>query len=358
MLPLYRSLAELFEKGGSWGAANPSLVFDKYIANWPAQSRNAIMEAAGKHFNSAAGRQHPDPGLLRAHAARRAAQVRALGGQVVRASTEWRFVSDVGAASPLENGFVWHHTLGVPFLPGSSVKGMMRAWADPKHGWGGCTEPERVSQLFGGDGAGSVLVFDALPEEPPKLEVDVLNVHYQPYYSKAQRYPTDYMSPVPVKFLVVAAGQPFQFAVAPRAGAPTGTADVDEAVRLLTEALQMIGAGAKTAAGYGRFAPAAQEAEPKPPQPETAAAPTEPPAVTALRQRIDATRGDHVSGQVAGWTDRIEQVVEPDYRAELARLAYQKACPDERSKRKAVEKPWYPKLLRLMNEGEDAGPGG
>lgn len=37
------------------------------------------------------------------------------------------FVTGMGNPHPLENGFTWHPTLGMPYLPGSAVKGLVRA---------------------------------------------------------------------------------------------------------------------------------------------------------------------------------------------------------------------------------------
>jgi hypothetical protein len=75
---------------------------------------------------------------------------------------------------------------------------------------------------------------------------------------EASSAPADWHSPVPVPFLVVKSGTAFEFMVAPRL---TGNAHTDqhtraELPRVLTElknALEWLGAGAKTAAGYGRM---------------------------------------------------------------------------------------------------------
>ena len=42
---------------------------------------------------------------------------------------ESRFVTGLGRSHPVENGFAWHPTLGTPYLPGTSIKGMVRTWA-------------------------------------------------------------------------------------------------------------------------------------------------------------------------------------------------------------------------------------
>ena len=184
--------------------------------------------------------------------------------------TDWRFVSGLGSGHPYEAGFIWHRTLGVPYLPGSSIKGMIRAWVEQ---W--CDEDDcngdTVRRLFGSesvpdspnsDKAGDLIVFDAFPLRPPTLELDILNPHYQPYYeSNGKKFPADYYSPVPVFFLTVAPNQSFRFCLAPRPGAVTDNPadNVRQGVKLLTQALETLGAGGKTAVGYGTFLPDPQE---------------------------------------------------------------------------------------------------
>ena len=105
---------------------------------------------------------------------------------------------------------------------------MARAWAEQ---WSGSEEHRQAAiRLFGphseatGDQAdtGALIVFDALPLTVPKLEVDIMNPHYGPYYEDRTRPPADYYSPNPVFFLTVAPGQRFRFSLAPRPGAYVG----------------------------------------------------------------------------------------------------------------------------------------
>lgn len=186
-------------------------------------------------------------------------------GLSLTATTQWRFVSGLGASHPFETGFIWHRTLSVPYLPGSSVKGMMRAWAEQ---WGGLVDQNEINRLFGprqeqseSAESGAVIVFDALPSKPPKLELDILNPHYSEYYHNPSTPPADYLSPIPVFFLAVAEGQSFEFCLAPRNAYyrnsdnqnHNANDDLITAITLLQEALSNLGAGGKTAVGYGLF---------------------------------------------------------------------------------------------------------
>lgn len=238
---------------------HPGLLFDKFVDGWSADWR--IPEGAKKKLcveTTDRDVRHLTSGL-QAALDRRHRLLEALRGRCLTAVTDWRFVSGLGSGHPFEAGFIWHRTLGVPYLPGSSVKGAIRAWAQE---WEGIDEPT-VRRLFGPEDedarrspdAGSLIVFDALPVLPPRLDVDVMNPHYAPYYSDTTGKipPADYHSPVPIFFVTVAPGQPFEFAIALRGGVRDTTADLELGASLLSEAVTNLGAGGKTAVGYGVF---------------------------------------------------------------------------------------------------------
>jgi len=169
------------------------------------------------------------------------------GGRFAIFTTESRFVTGLGRSHPVENGFAWHPTLGTPYLPGSSVKGLVRAWArldaDPS------PPCETIRRLLGDHGkAGGVSFLDAVPIAPVQLAADVMTPHYAGWTVKEA--PGDWCSPTPIPFLVAAAGTPFLFGVLPGSA---GADDVRVVMSWLCSALTWNGAGAKTAVGYGRF---------------------------------------------------------------------------------------------------------
>ncbi|OQY98097.1 MAG: type III-B CRISPR module RAMP protein Cmr6 [Candidatus Brocadia sp. UTAMX2] len=279
-LPLYNKLKhEGTTPRKMEDSAHTGLLFDKFCDHWSGPERNWKPEKPQKKdkavkqkflddiVNQLKKNDAPDK-LLSQYHLRRGALLAALNGNSYSFKTSWRFVSGLGMGHVLETGFVWHRTLGVPYLPGSSVKGLIRAWADPKPdkdgnplGYGDPKKwEEQYKQLFGDSkdmGAGRLIVFDAIPEGKPKLEVDIMNPHYGDYYSKKiingqPAPPADYLSPNPIFFLTVASGVPFKFALAPRPGIGNST-DLTNGYNLLKEALDTIGIGAKTAVGYGYF---------------------------------------------------------------------------------------------------------
>jgi CRISPR-associated protein Cmr6 len=193
------------------------------------------------------------PNLLAESVRRARALVAAAGGRAAVFRTEGRFVTGIGRHHPVENGFAWHPTLGVPYLPGSSVKGLLRAWARAE---GNEAEAERIfGASSGSPRVGQVVLLDAVPVRPVKLEVDVMTPHFANWTEDAP--PGDWRSPVPVPFLTTGAGQAFLFAVLPRT--EEAAEHLDRVMEWLRDALAFAGAGAKTAVGYGRFAPAPDE---------------------------------------------------------------------------------------------------
>lgn len=207
--------------------------------------------------------------------------VQALGGQTGVFKTQGNFVTGLGIDHPVENGLSFHPTLGVPYLGAAGVKGLLRAWVEvwmelPE----GSDSASVIARWFGtasdkdGEGsAGNLIFFDAIAATPLTMAADVMTPHMGKWYEKgseinaqaganapnslANAAPADWHSPVPVPFLVVSDGE-FQFGIAPRA---VGDAAADAQARQdcatawaqLQLALEWLGAGAKTAVGYGRM---------------------------------------------------------------------------------------------------------
>jgi len=313
----------------SGGVRNAGLIFDRF-----APDTRDSNEAKKKGFEQVrdAGKQS-DIQLLAALDARWALDAKSVNGEPFKCKTDWRFVTGLGRKGPLEAGFTFNR-YGFPILPGSSVKGIARAYAfydlaqklnpdelkalvqrldlDPqKHAPLNALDrllseddadeyskifanhfvtatPEARTQandfraIFGTTGnAGRAVFFDAIPTSVPKLELDIMNPHFPDYYGDDSKhptkYPTDWQSPRPVFFLTVAPQTEFCFAVGWRG-------DVDENARHLRElaktwllgGLTELGAGAKTSAGYGYFSKSTGQQSPAPPKPATTAAQLQP----------------------------------------------------------------------------------
>ena len=135
-LPLYNSVAKRPPSRDTSGHAG--LWFDKFCNQWVVQDTLWSMSSRGsdkggpklKWINTLAGKSVGAHGQIEECAFRIVRLVESRDGICAVFTTESRFVTGLGRSHPVENGFAWHSTLGTPYLPGSSVKGMVRAWAE------------------------------------------------------------------------------------------------------------------------------------------------------------------------------------------------------------------------------------
>ena len=269
MTPLYKltqdqSVKTTWEELINSKTAHPGLIFDKFPNGWDYTQKSIKLpdgEGGAKekwYIDAATRNQDHLKSNLEQAIKRQKNLTKNLLGTTLELQTDWRFITGLGNSHPYETGFTWHRTLGVPYLTGSSIKGILRDWIT---NWTDQQEnkaKEEANRLLGSDDTdnphvGSIIIFDALPTIPPKLEVDILNPHYQQYYTDPTNPPADYYNPVPIKFLTIAAGQSFLFTLAARTQTTETTNDISQCAKYLCEALNTIGAGGKTAVGYGVF---------------------------------------------------------------------------------------------------------
>jgi len=171
--------------------------------------------------------------------------------QHCRARLLQRMFIGMSGESALETGVCTSHTYGMPLIPGSSVKGAVRAHAVAM----GVTSAY-LAALFGEaeadgkdtqrmPGAGSVIWHDAwwMPDaDVPPFVAEIVTVHHMDYYA-GQGEATDFDSPVPN--VQVAVQGSFHFVME---GDPAWARLAGD---LLRSTLADAGLGAKRAAGYG-----------------------------------------------------------------------------------------------------------
>jgi CRISPR-associated protein Cmr6 len=232
------------------------------------------------------------------------------------AKADWRMVVGLGAENVHETSMALHHIYGIPYIPGSALKGIARDAAvadlcsevknekpdvmdalismptsdekDEDKRWKeikkngkvkrqnkDSVEPEKTTinkiikgwpdfetarKVFGGQKqAGKVIFFDAFPEKDVSIKLDIMNPHYPKYYS-GDEAPTDWQNPNPIKFLTVE-NTAFSFALAlnkketdqNRTKIDSNPALLNAAEKWMRKALEEQGVGAKTSVGYGYF---------------------------------------------------------------------------------------------------------
>ncbi len=201
------------------------------------------------------------------------------------------FTTGLGNEHPLENGFAFLNPYGLPYLPGSGVKGVLRAAAQELASgeWGASDwstdlrhevhdkkgkrlfDASDLDVLFGSEALngenhlrGVLSFWDVIPQiEGNSLMVDIMTPHQSHYYqgkdTAGSSTPHDSGSPNPISFLTVPPKSQFAFHVvcdSPRLAhlAPDLAANERWKV-LLTEAFEhafaWLGFGAKTSVGYG-----------------------------------------------------------------------------------------------------------
>ncbi len=206
---------------------------------------------------------------------------------------KWRMIIGLGASHPQETSMTLHHIYGIPYIPGSAVKGVARhsqiiklfentgvgEWERIKkmeeiletdlkkldkmdendeiisYAKNHRNEIETFQKVFGTQSKkGEVIFFDAYPAGEIKLKIDIMNPHYGDYYS-GEEAPTDWQNPTPIKFLTVENTE-FNFILASK-----DKNLLDKAEGCLIEALEKYGIGAKTSLGYGLFKKIDQESK-------------------------------------------------------------------------------------------------
>lgn len=258
-------IRQKLERVGHAPGMNAGLWHDVYLPRFRrAEKREGddAGEVLREHLEQTAGLPVPE-GYARAFAAREGL-LRALRGGVeggvtrcFTATALGRMAVGLGAASVTENSVALLRAWGVPYVPGSALKGLASSAAH--RGGGDAWRRAEVETpggadaevLFGSTAVAGVVTFhDAwwVPEGAKlPLDLDVMTVHHADYYTGAgATAPADWDEPNPVSFLtargsyLVALSGPEEW--------------IDVARQWLALALARDGVGAKTHAGYGRMA--------------------------------------------------------------------------------------------------------
>lgn len=187
--------------------------------------------------------------------------MKCIGAKILDAELTSPMIVGTGNVSPTEFGITLHPTYGVPYIPGTGVKGMCRRAATTLAKEQQLDE-DHVTVLFGSDddeapNRGFVTFWDAWlhAEQGAKpLQSDVLTPHHPGYQAGPASngdvpWPSSSDDPNPVSFLSVRPTTRFTFALS----APEAPEYLPLAKTILRGALEYNGVGAKTNVGYGRM---------------------------------------------------------------------------------------------------------
>ncbi len=182
----------------------------------------------------------------------------------------WKFIVGLGHPSVYETSITLHHTHGFPIIPGQAIKGVVRNLVITNYYESDedkAMKCPKFATIFGNeDRAGSVVFFDSYPISIPNIDFDIMNPHFNDYYSDNtnRKAPKDTIKPNPITFLNVAADNlgnnnpktKFIIAVGVKEGAEIDLSeypDINTLNELITKTLTLKGLGTKTSAGYGFF---------------------------------------------------------------------------------------------------------
>lgn len=263
--PLPDDTVQVYRQAGRY-CRNPGLLFDRYTAyrpGWRLESSSQTQSNPKYESLEVVRDTQMNGDLHEAYVTRWRTMLAAQDAETFEAEPEWRFVVGLGQKGPLEVGMTFHRIYGFPIIPGSSLKGLARAYAEVVDE----ASEEEITCVFGnapgaGEGhsearVGRAVFFDAVPVVPPRLEIDVMNPHYAEYYSQKKDSrgdpipPADYLPPTPIYFLTVSRGSRYLFGIA--------GPEKDQARTWLEGGLSELGSGAKTTSGYGYWEKAVEE---------------------------------------------------------------------------------------------------
>jgi CRISPR-associated protein Cmr6 len=228
----------------------------------------------------------------------------------IQGTVDWKMAVGIGNSHIAETSITLHYIYGMPYIPGSALKGIMRYYyisdvfektkmndmvqilviekifenfeigKDNNISFENFKEEFKIKDqnrnriilptkelynfflkkidiikefqlIFGTqNNSGKVIFLDSYPIGNINFENDIMTPHYTQYYSNKNNSipPGDYFNPKPIKFLTVN-NTSFQF------GLIVKSMEIKKDIldNLLTQALKNNGIGAKTAVGYGYF---------------------------------------------------------------------------------------------------------
>ncbi len=190
-----------------------------------------------------------------------------LKAKIGTATVQGRMAIGLGDENVLETSAKLHHTYGVPYIPGSALKGLAASYARNRIGGAWVAGTQAYNIVFGRmEEAGYIIFHDALyiPNSGPKgfegrpLLADVITVHHKDYYGNKREKdaegnetlvaPADWDDPNPVPFLSATGDYLVALSAIPGCGEW-----IARTWDILKRALREEGIGAKTSSGYGRM---------------------------------------------------------------------------------------------------------
>jgi CRISPR-associated protein Cmr6 len=266
-----------------------------------------------------------------------------IGAKFKTFKLDGRMIVGLGGESVLEASIALHRNYGVPYIPGSALKGLAAAYAH-KHldeRWHKETKKTKLGDfhrlVFGSqDFAGIVTFHDAIlipDSDNLPLHNEVMTVHHSDYYGDKDAPPADWDSPNPIPFL--SASGSYLLALSAEAGLENV---IEKTFDILKSALQEEGIGAKTSSGYGRghFEKSDEEI----------AAERESRDVEGFIERVKAIR--NTAGEIGNFVDKLKKSgATVQSKKRMAQAIVEKVNRDWKG---GKQKHWYQELMDLVSK--------
>jgi CRISPR-associated protein Cmr6 len=341
--PARRNALESIQPGPQF-QPHAGLWFDKYLAEQKSDVKK--MEPFVEHIRQTG--KIKEPLAYEAFFNRWQAELEKAGAELRQAQVVSRLAAGLGGETVIETGMTLHHTYGVPYIPGSSLKGSARAYAAQSLAGVWAEGSDAFRTLFGSlvippgkkpeeKGRVGIVVFhDGLPV-PGTWEIhnEVMTVHHALYYRGENCPPADWDSPTPIPFLSVSGC----FLIATHA--PSAPEWAEPAMSILKLALAERGVGGKTSSGYGRMQ-----------MPEKAVQSPEGQALSQFLQELANLPNNRVANELNRFVERWREAeINDQKRRQMAEAILDKVAAAGRTKQ-SKDKPWYQELVRFV---ADAG---
>ncbi|MCL4871745.1 MAG: type III-B CRISPR module RAMP protein Cmr6 [Anaerolineae bacterium] len=332
-------------------APNAGLWFDKYLAEQKKKEKQKNETKKEDPFVSHIQRtgKIEEPAVYKDFFTRWQEALEKAGAVLREAQVIGRLAAGLGGETVIETGLTLHRTYGVPYIPGSSLKGAARAYATANLDGDWAKDQRAFHTLFGGQQLGKgekpeekarvgIAVFhDALPIPGSfKIGNDVMTVHHPDYYQKESSPPADWDSPTPIPFPSVNG----RFLIATYA--PSAPEWAESAMAILRLALAERGVGGKTSSGYGRMQ-----------MDEKAVESPEAQAVSQFLEDLANLPESRVATELNRFVERWRQADANDQqKRQMAQAILDKVEAANRTKT-SKEKAWYQELVRFVtNNGK------
>jgi CRISPR-associated protein Cmr6 len=171
-----------------------------------------------------------------------------------KATVAGRMSIGLGGEGVIETAITLHRTYGVPYIPGSALKGLAASYARNCIGEAWEKDKQAYNIVFGKmEEAGYITFHDALyvpgSANGQPLRADVITVHHPGYYrNEMDAAPADWDDPNPVPFLSATGDYLIALSTIPEC-----REWLELTWEILKRCLQEEGIGAKTSSGYGRM---------------------------------------------------------------------------------------------------------